>query len=243
MVARDALRQAVVVGGVVGGIISGASGDYGDARTSPSLVLPANYAFAVWAPIYSGAIGYAVYQGSPRRRSDPLLRRTGWPVAVSVALSGLWVRTQNTPALQLPLIAATTYTGITAYMRALPESDSERRSLAGQWLVRVSLGLYAGWISVATVAATAEVLIALGIRAPRPGTEFWSSLTLAGTVAASLSLDRRAPVAASYPAVLAWGLAGITTRIIGRYRLAGTTAALATAAAGLAAARSLRRKR
>jgi hypothetical protein len=52
----DGVRQAVVVGSVVGGIVSGATGDYGEAGPSPSLVLPADYAFTIWGPIYAGSI-------------------------------------------------------------------------------------------------------------------------------------------------------------------------------------------
>ena len=45
--------------GVVAGPLSGAAGDYGDADDSRSRVLPANYAFGVWAPTYAGSRAYA----------------------------------------------------------------------------------------------------------------------------------------------------------------------------------------
>ncbi|MEV7574511.1 hypothetical protein AB0P28_15580 [Pseudarthrobacter sp. NPDC089323] len=240
MTGRDAWRQRFVLGAVAGGIISGATGDYGDARTSPSLVLPANYAFSVWGPIYAGAIGYAAYQGGSDRLEDPLLRRTGWLSGTSLGLSGLWVRAQDSPALQLPLIAATACTGVAAYLRALPQTESELSSASARWLVREPLGLYAGWITLATVAATTEALIAQGYKAPPPGPEVWSSLALAGTAAAALAMDRRFPVAASYPAVLAWGFAAVAVRVSRRHRITGITAALAAGAAALAAGRGLR---
>jgi hypothetical protein len=41
--------------GVVAGLLSGATGDYCDADDSRSRVLPANYAFGVWAPTYAGS--------------------------------------------------------------------------------------------------------------------------------------------------------------------------------------------
>jgi hypothetical protein len=43
----DRLRAGAVVAGVVGGLLSGATGDHGDADDSRSRVLPANDAFGV----------------------------------------------------------------------------------------------------------------------------------------------------------------------------------------------------
>lgn len=84
----DAVRQAVVAAAVGGGFLAGVSGDYGSASQSQSLVLPADYAFAIWAPIYAGVLGQAVYQALPSQRQNPLLRRTGWAAAAAVGLSG-----------------------------------------------------------------------------------------------------------------------------------------------------------
>ena len=84
-VSPDRLRAGAVVAGVVGGLLSGATGDYGDADDSPSRVLPANYAFGVWAPIYAGSLVYAADSLRPSRRGTPLLRRTGWPAAPAYA--------------------------------------------------------------------------------------------------------------------------------------------------------------
>ena len=53
---RDRWRQVGVVTAVVGGLGLGASGDYGSATTSQSLVIPADYAFGIWGPVYAGSL-------------------------------------------------------------------------------------------------------------------------------------------------------------------------------------------
>ncbi|MGQ1798649.1 hypothetical protein ACT4S5_16165 [Kocuria oceani] len=232
---RDALRQWAVVGAVAGGILSGATGEYGTAQDSESLLVPADWAFAIWGPVYGGIIAYTVHQARPAARADPLLRRTGPAAAGAVALSGLWVRTQGTPWLQLPVIAVTAAAAGTACARAAPADDAERDSAAARWLVRAPLGLFAGWISLATVVATVEALIAAGAVPSGPGRELRDALLLAATAAAAGTVTARRAVPATYPAAVAWGLVGVAARTRGTHRLPAA-AALAGAAAVTAAA-------
>ncbi|MBJ2120143.1 hypothetical protein I6N91_04020 [Arthrobacter sp. MSA 4-2] len=237
---RDLLRQCAVAAAVAGGILSGATGHYGDANESTSRVLPANYAFSIWFPIYAGVLGYAGYQALPTERRNRLLRRTGGPAAAAVGLSGLWARTSS-PAVQLPLIAATTSAALLGYARATPVDQAEQTSAAARWLVRVPLGLFSGWITLAAGAAVPELLIDRGVRAPRPGADFWGTALLASLAGAAVAVTRRLPVSAAYPAAVAWGLAGTAVRTLPRYRAPGIAAALGAGAVAFAGLRAARR--
>ncbi len=234
---RDRLRAGAVVAGVVGGLLSGATGDYGDADDSRSRVLPANYAFGVWAPIYAGSLVYAADALRASRR--PLLRRTGWPGAAAYALAGTWVRLQHPPVLQLPAVAATMATAATAYARALPPDDTEAASAVDRWAVRVPLGLFTGWITLATAAATTEVLLAEGVEDPWPGADAWGVVVLGVASGIAAAVTRRVPVSRSYPAVVVWGLTAAAVRTLPRHRVPGL-AALAGAAGVLLSARRAR---
>lgn len=239
MVDRDVLRQITVVAAVGGGFIVGVSGDYGDAAAGPSLVVPANYAFGIWAPIYAGLFSHAIYQALPARRRDPVLRRTGWATACAVGLSGLWVWAQGVPELELSLIAVTTAAAVTGYIRATPVQESELASVRDRWLVRVPLGLFSGWITVATVAGGGEALIASGITAPWPGAEPWSTAALLAAGGAGAALAWSRPVSLAYAAALTWGLAGVAVRVLPQHPVPGAAALLAgavVAAAGVAGA-------
>lgn len=240
MVDRDVLRQATVAAAVSGGFIVGVSGDYGDAAAGPSLVVPAGYAFGIWAPIYIGLFGHAVYQALPARRRDPVLRRTGWATACAVGLSGFWVWAQDAPGLELSLIAVTAAAAVTAYIRAAPVLQTEVVSVRDRWMVRVPLGLFSGWITVATVAGSGEALITSGISAPWPGAEAWSTAALVAAGGAAATLAWWRPVSLAYAAAVTWGLAGVAVRLLPQYPMPGAAALLAgvaVAAAGVAGAR------
>jgi hypothetical protein len=107
--------------------------------------------------------------------------------------------------------------------------------------VRVPLGLFTGWITLATPAATTEVLLAEGVEDPWPGADAWgvAVLGVAGGIAAAVT--RRIPVSGSYPAVVVWGLTTTAVRTLPRWRAAGL-AALAGAAGVLLPAVGSRRR-
>lgn len=235
---RDGLRQAAVIGAVVGGILSGTSEEYGDAEESLSRVLPADWAFAIWAPIFAGWLAYAAHQARPSRRADPLLRRTGWPVAVTTGVAGTWVRLQRRPLLQLPVIAGTTAAAVTAYARAVPASDEQARSPVDRWVVREPVGLTAGWLTLAAVAATTEVLLAIGCRDLWPGERVWGVGMLAAAGAIATTVTLRLPISAGYPAAVTWGLVATSARELPRRPASGIAAATAAVTALTAARRT-----
>lgn len=230
---KDRLRQVVVVAATTSGIAIGATADYGSAGTSGSTIIPANYAFGIWAPIYVGSLAYAVYQALPSRRRDPLLRRVGWPAAAAYFLVGLWVRT-DTLWLYEGLIAASLIAAAIAYGRLGPAVAGTSR--AETWLVRAPLGLFAGWITLATAAGTAEGLLASGVDDLGLGPTVWGVLVLlvAGAVAGTVTLHVRASLA--YPVAVSWGLVGAAVQHLPTTPATGGTAAAMAALVAAAAA-------
>lgn len=237
---KDRLRQAAVVAGVVTGLVSGATGDYGSAGESESLVLPADYAFTIWFPAYAGSLAYAWHQARPSRRRDRVLRRTGWPAALAFLTAGLWVRTDPVDALWLTeaVMAATMASAACALARLGPAVDADR---AERWLVHAPIGLFAGWITLATVANMAEALLANDIRELAGlGPQAWAVVALlaAGGIASGTTLRTCASLA--YPAAVVWGLVAAAAQQLPRSVAAGATAAVM---AGLVAAAGWRSAR
>lgn len=237
---RDTWRQVGVVTAVVGGLGLGASGDYGSAATSQSLVIPADYAFAIWGPVYAGSLVYAVHQARPSRRTDPLLRRTGWPAAAAYASVGTWVWLQDWPVLQMPAIATSMGVAALAYGRAKSASTAEATSPTDRWTVRVPLGLFTGWVTLATAAGTTEALIAAGAGDLWPGRQFWAVAVLGVAGGVATVVTRAVPVSLAYPAAVVWGLVGTVARSLPERLVPGVAAALA-AVATLGAALSAHR--
>ena len=121
------------------------------------LITPANYAFAIWGVIYIGLLSLAIYQVFPSQRSNPLLRRIGYKLALSSIAQIIWVfcflyrqyawSFVAMLSILLPLIAA--------YL-CLPFNT--RISTWHRWLIRTPISIYLAWISVATIVNGATVL-------------------------------------------------------------------------------------
>ena len=77
---RDVVRQVANVAGAIFQIAVPVFTGPAVGRVSaenPTLVVPADYAFVIWTPIFLLALIYAVYQALPANRENPLLRKIG----------------------------------------------------------------------------------------------------------------------------------------------------------------------
>ena len=73
---QDTWRRWATVFGAVLQVVAGALVPVGAiAGETPSLVIPADYAFAIWGVIFALGLACAVYQMLPSRRADPELWR------------------------------------------------------------------------------------------------------------------------------------------------------------------------
>ncbi|HET7228421.1 MAG TPA: hypothetical protein VFJ16_00325 [Longimicrobium sp.] len=176
--------------------------------STPTWVTPAGYAFSIWGPIFIASLAYAVYQARPGRRADPLLRRVGWLTAAAFAACTAWAVAAQLQAvwLTVPLIAVITGTLVAALVRVA--GWREPLALPERWLVAAPLGVYAGWVTVATVANVAVALAFAGVRdLVLPGRAWGVVLMVAaGAIGAFVTLRTRR---AGYALAVAWALAAI----------------------------------
>ena len=164
----DVARQAATVLGVIFQIGGGALAGETVGRVSaenPTLVVPTDYAFTVWGPIFALSLAYAVYQALPGQRQNPLLRRVGWFVAGAFAGNGLWqilFPAELFVASQVLFVgvaacAVAALVGLARYHREYGLGRTER------WLVALPVGLLAGWVSAAVFAGVATTLVGVGV--------------------------------------------------------------------------------
>lgn len=171
----------------------------------PTYVVPAGYAFSIWSLIFALSIAYAVWQMLPAQRENPLLRRVGWLTAAAFAGSTLWqfVFPAGWYGVSVVLIVITLVSLATAVGRMTgwrtPFTGAER------WLVWIACGIYLGWITVATVANSAQALLAAGVVDLGLGAETWGMVMLAaaGVIASAVTLATRNP---GYPLAVIWAL-------------------------------------
>jgi hypothetical protein len=198
MQGRDVLRQVAVAGAGAMLVGFGLTGDYGEGAEVRSPVVPAGYAFAIWAPIYLSNVAFAVHQARPSRHADPELRALGWPIAAAYAPISLWSRAFAWPRPWPTggLLGVTFASSALAYGRLRPGEGRERALL-----MRVPIGLLFGWVSVATAASVSEQF--LGPGGPDLDPTAVALPTLAALGALSVAVSARAEGPPAYPAAVA----------------------------------------
>lgn len=225
---RDTTRQVVVfisaIIAIVGSFIgSGAAGGTpiqmaagGALSANATPIAPAGLAFSIWSVIYLGLIAYAIWQLFPRQKADPRQRRLGYPLAASLLLNAAWILSiqYNQLALSVPVIALLLVVLVWAFRRCLVTSP-------GGWVEAVVLdgtvGLYLGWVCVATAANVTAYLTAAGFTGWGIPSNVWAVVVIlvAGAVGVLLAVAGSGRISPTLS--LCWGLAWLAVG-----RLTGT---------------------
>jgi hypothetical protein len=238
---RDTVRQSVVlvsaVVAVVGAFIgSGAAGGTpiqeaagGALAADATPIAPGGAAFAIWTPIYVGLLAYAVWQSLPKQRADARQRRLGYPIAASLILNAAWILSIQFGylAASVPIIAALLVVLVWTFRITLA---SRPKNLVETIVADGTVGLYLGWVCVATAANITALLVASGFRGFGLGADAWAVaiVIVAGLVGVFLAIRGRGRLA---PAVsLSWGLAWVAVA-----RLTGTLLSPPAAVAAIVA--------
>jgi hypothetical protein len=235
------VRQAAVAGCIVAGLASGAVGDYGDTAGSDSVLVPADWAFGIWGPIYLGSLSYGVVQALPSEADDEELVRIAWPAAVGYLGAGLWIRVAGRPGWYV-LVATTSAAAATLAHHRLHRGPDREGGGRRQLLVRAPVGAFAGWLTLAAAVSLPEPVAQL-LRRDVRRFEQRVALPLLGATSALVAIrSLRVQATAAYPLAVAWGLAGTAIRQRDANRPVAAAAAAASAVlAGVAARQTTRR--
>lgn len=202
-----AVIGSFVGSGAAGGTpIQEASGGALSATSTP--IAPDVPAFSIWSVIYLGLIAYAVWQLLPKQSSAERHRRLGYWVAASLILNAAWILSVQFDllALSLPVIVALLIVLGRAFVLCLRYRPS---GAIDALLTDGTLGLYLGWVSIATAANAAAVFTAFGFTGFGIDSDVWAVVVLlvAALVGVAVAIVGRGRIA---PALsLSWGLAWV----------------------------------
>ncbi|TFC94686.1 tryptophan-rich sensory protein [Cryobacterium breve] len=237
----DLLRQTVVmvsailaiVGSFIGSGAAGgtsmqtASGGAFAADATP--IAPDGPAFAIWSVIYLGLIAYAIWQFLPAQKTDARQRALGYPIAASLVLNAAWIMSIQIDLLWLsvPVIVLLLGVLIRTFQLTLL---SRPKNLIETIVADGTVGLYLGWVSIATAANVTAVLVDAGFEGFGLSSDLWAVLVIAvagliGVFVAVYGRGRLAPTAS-----LSWGLAWLAVA-----RLTGTLLSTPAAIAAILA--------
>jgi len=201
---------------VVAGIASGLIGNYDSPVGQVSKIVPATYAFTIWALIYGTGLYFAWWL---IRRSNVELGSGGHLLALSFFMSGLWVRVQSDIALQLVVVASNLVVVLAqAHVISKVSIPSRKDFIA----VALPSGTLAGWLTLATAVTFSD-----GLNISFKSTATVATFT-AVAVLCALSFATWVVPTQTYRLTLVWGLVGI---VIEQYSQSAQVAAVAAVGA------------
>lgn len=120
-------------------------------------IIPADYAFAIWAPIYLGFLAFAVFQALPAQRLNPRFMQVRLWLATSSLLNAAWIAAFNNLLFGLSLVVIVGMLVTALVMHRMLEIG-KTKVYGLERVLRLPFSLYAGWLTAATILNTASVL-------------------------------------------------------------------------------------
>ncbi|KGN41791.1 tryptophan-rich sensory protein [Knoellia aerolata] len=232
--------------GVIGTRVEESGG--GSLSADATLLAPAGPAFSIWSVIYVGLAAYTVWQWLPAAGRSELARRTGWLFAGSMVLNAAWLLVTQQDWIWLSVVVILALLLVLARLALeLASTPDDAADPVGTWIVRLTAGLYLGWVAVATFANIAAALANSGFELTGGAVAVGVALlALVVVVALAVSLLRLAPTRLGVAAAVVWGLGWLAwgrfadeprSAVVG---MAAVLAAVAVAAAAVVLTRGER---
>lgn len=214
--ARDLTRTSALLAAMILQTVAGAiggSGAWGEpvgsvARSYPTVLLPGGGAFSIWSLIYALGIALALRAALPRQRQRNVHRSVGWWLVAAGVLNAAWIVafTQRWFVLAQAIIVALLVVLCLALVRL---ARQQATGWADRLLLHTPIGVYAGWVTVATVTGAATTGAALGATfSSTVAVTLAVPVVLGAAGIAALAAIRFRP-AAGFVAAVVWGFVWI----------------------------------
>lgn len=173
----------------------------------PTLVVAAGYAFAIWGPIFLLDVLFGFWQLSPKHRVGGAAADIRLPAGLGFALTALWMPVFSNRIFWLALLII--WSSLACLLVCALRLSREIRPEPGQrWLAWLPLSLHAGWLSLAAILNTAQVIVAYGLL-PTDRMLGWSIALFVIAGAMLLALNRRMRGNLAYTAAALWALVAV----------------------------------
>ncbi|WP_425218313.1 tryptophan-rich sensory protein [Tumidithrix helvetica] len=234
----DRLRQLVTLAAILGSIavntisnlfpLNGVNiGVLSNTLFTSVLIIPANYAFAIWGLIYIGLIAFGIYQFQPSQRQNPSLQRCGYLLVFASLAQCVWIYLFLARLFPLSLVAmlGILFPLIGMYQRL--GIGQQRISRQERWFIHIPISVYLGWITVATVVNVAIALYSLNWNGWGIAPPIWTAIVMTiSTAIAVLIVIKHHDTA--YALVMIWALVAIAIRQINTPLIAMTGVVMAS---------------
>ncbi|OZD62144.1 hypothetical protein CH272_11890 [Rhodococcus sp. 05-340-1] len=185
-------------GAWIGTPIAEAAG--GALSATSTLVAPAGPAFSIWSVIYTGLIAYAVWQFLPGRtaRHDALRA----PIVASMLLNPAWILVIQIGQLWLSVIVIVALLAVLVRVFVLMQQHRPE-GVVDAVITDGTMGVYLGWVCVATIANISAWLVSLGFTS---GATVWAVIVLVVAAGVGVFLAQYSGGAVAPMLAIVWGL-------------------------------------
>ncbi|MEH2257525.1 tryptophan-rich sensory protein [Nostoc sp.] len=234
---RDLWRQLVTLAAIFGAFfinvvsnvfpLNGLSiGEISNTLFKNVLIIPANYAFAIWGLIYLGLFAFGVYQALPNQRHEPDLRKTGYLLVIACVAQSIWVYLFLSRLFALSVIAMLLILLPLIAVYVQLEIGKLRVPRLKKWCIHFPISIYLGWISVATIVNVACALDFHRWNGWGISTVIWTLImVLIATAVAAVIVIQHRDIA--YTGVTLWALVAIALKHSNNSMLRNTVLVLA----------------
>ena len=173
--------------------------------------VPAGYVFSIWGLIYLGLIAFSIYQALPGNRDADWLKKITPFYLLGSAANIVWIFLWHYEQFMMTWVAMLVILGSLLMITTTLFNSKETSDAGFRWFIKVPFSLYAGWISVATVANLSQVLYYINWGSWGIAPEFWAfiMLVVAAVIAILMLRLRRDNI---YVLVFVWAYVGIAVK-------------------------------
>ncbi len=172
----------------------------------PNNFVPAGFTFSIWGVIYLLLIAFVVFQFSVQAREQ--VKKIGLLFFISCLANGGWIAAWHYEYVELSLLFMLVILSSLLLIYLRLNIALEKVSSTKKWLIQMPFSVYAGWITVATIANTTALLVHWGWAGGGLAGSTWAGIMIliAGLIGAFVVLKRRDIF---YGLVLMWAFWGI----------------------------------
>ena len=147
------------------------------ARTEfTNLTLPPGFIFSIWGLIYAGFLLFAIYSLIPRSQENSKFSQARWLITISISLNLVWILLVGFQQFILPYILQWCMMALALYMLfKVKRNPNLFRSFYEKMLFQAFV-LYGGWLTVAMIPYTTDILLSVGWNGEPMSREFWAIL-------------------------------------------------------------------
>lgn len=173
----------------------------------PTLVVAAGYAFAIWGLIFLLDVLFGFWQLSSKRRADGAVAGIRLPAALGFALTALWMPVFSNQVFWLALLII--WASMACLLVCALRLSRDPQPEPGQrWLAWLPLSLHAGWLSLAAILNTAQVIVAYRLL-PTDNMLGWSVGLFVIAAAMLLAFNQRMHGNLAFAAAALWALVAV----------------------------------